>query len=219
MTHLIFTSVPLDEIPEPDRTSFERAVDNWGRVHSTYDEGDPSPNFVVQEIRDKKGRKRLEWRRIYGRMLRKPKLIGHCDLLSYASATTPWFALVEKVSVGTDISFRKNEMTRYDVFDGELNCWIIEEKIGNLNCLSLYFVTKVRKAIEWHTRLEMLQDRMVAFLETAAIYNLATQAIKLSYGIPSNPTTVAMCKKLTRIIRICNLEEFDHRVKRQEEEE
>ena len=220
MTHLIFTSVPLEEIPEPDRTSFVNAVENWGRNHIGTPESDPTPNSVVREIMDGKGHKCLEWRRIYGRMLQRPKPIGHCDPLSYASATTPWFAYVRSVSVGTDIPFRKNDVVRYDVYDGELDCRITEEQFGRLNRLTLYFVTKAKTTFDWQVRLGMLDDRAVPFLETAAIYNLADQAVKLALGdTPSIDKEKAVLKKLNRIKRICNLEEFDPRVKRQIDEE
>lgn len=210
MIHLIYTSIPLQEIPEQDRNRLLNAVDNWGDNHS-FGENDPKPNFMIRKIGKGKDEK-LEWRRMYSDVLRIPSIEVDCLLRSYGS-TTRWSWYVESVAVATNVLFRKHGVRRFSGFNDKTRSSISEYQDGDgLNRLQLNLGRKTDLGHFSFTQdLKWLQDETVFFLEIAAIYHLAEQALRMGRGQLGNPRIVAMCKKLDRIQGICTLEEYNRK--------
>lgn len=205
MIHLIYTSVPLSQIPEIDRYRLEDAVAHWGRNHS-FSENDAKPNFQIRKVQDPKGEMRMEWRRIYNRVLHIPDVLGECSL-SFCGCPG-WFKYVEFVAVATDVQFRKNGVGRYSVYDDKSKSSIHELQYEDgLNRIQL-FIAQPRDPgnFAFDRLIKWFQGYVVFFLETAAIYHLAHQAILLSSSDTRNPAVIAMRKKLERIEQICNLD-------------
>ena len=213
MIHLIYTSIPLEQIPEEYRSKFEDAVRHWGNNHSFY-ENEPSLNFQIRKIRDQNAKERLEWRRIFNRVLHIPDVFGECDLTHHGFSA--WFKYVQDVAVATDVQFRKNSITRFSALDEKSWSSIGEvSDADGLNRLQLHMRPhevghRFMGDIKW------FQGYVVFFLETAAIYHLAEQALKLGQGNLGNPRVLVMCEKLERIQRICNLQDSWTRKKEQE---
>lgn len=208
MIHLIYTSLPLDKIPGDDANKLKVAVDRWGQNHSRY-EHDPNPNFQIRKVKDSQGKERIEWRRIFNRVLHIPSVLEECSLNCHGF--NAWSKYVELIAVATDVQFRTGRVTRFSVLSQKNKSSISEVQDENgLNRLQLrieqfqefsYVFGGFVQDIEW------FQGYVVFFLETAAVYHLAHQAILLSSSDTRNPAVVAMRKKLDRIQRICNLED------------
>ncbi len=218
MIHLICTTIPLQEIPERDRDRLLSAVINWGDNHS-FSENDPKPNFNICRI-GKGEEERLEWRRIYSDVLHIPNIELDFSLSTYGS-TTRWSWYVESVAVATNVQFRKNKISRFSGYNDKTRSSISEFRDSDgLNRLSL---SVGRKADLGHAAFQMdqrmLQDQVVFFLETAAIYHLAHQAKRMAHNNMGNPVVVAMYKKLERIMGICTSEEYAKRHKPHEDQD
>jgi len=204
MIHLIYTSVPLSQIPEIDRYRLEDAVAHWGRNHS-FSENDANPNFQISKVRDPKGEMRLEWRRIYNRVLHIPSVLDECSL--FFSGFPSWFKYVEFVAVATDVQFRKNGVSRFSAYDDKSKSSIHELRYEDgLNRLQLFIVRSLDPGQSFADIIKWFQGYVVFFLETAAIYQLASQAMMLNWGSCDSSVATAVRKKLERIQQICNLD-------------
>ncbi len=210
MIHLICTTIPLQEIPERDRDRLLSAVINWGDNHS-FSENDPKPNFMICRV-GKGKEERLEWRRIYSDVLHIPSIEQDCSLSTYGS-TTRWSWYVESVAVATNVQFRKHGVHRFSAINDKTRSSIGECRDSDgLNRLQINLGRKTDLGHYFFTQdLKWLQGETLFFLEIAAIYHLAEQALRKGRGQLGNPCIVAMCKKLDRIQRICTLEEYNRR--------
>lgn len=214
MIHLIYTSIPLNQIHPEHRRRLEDAINHWGNNHSFY-ENETQPNFQIRKVKDAKGNERLEWRRIFNRVLHIPDVFGECDL-NYHGFTL-WFKYVESIAVGTDAQFRRGAIRRFSEHSEKTKSWISERKDAEgLNLLELRFKNPHEAGDQFVNEIRWLQGHAVFFLETAAIYHLARQALLLSSSDTRNPAVMAMCKKLERIERICTLEDVWNHGKEQE---
>lgn len=206
MIHLIYTSIPLKMMTENLRFQLERAVDHWGKNHSFY-ENETEHNFLIRKVKDREGNERLEWRRIFNRVLHIPDVLQECSLEHHGY--TPWFRCVEFVAVATDEPFRKGGVTRFTAYNKKTRSFIGElYDHDELNRLQMRFKESHEIGPQFLEDIKWFQGYVVFFLEAAAIHHLADQALQMGQGNLGNPRVTMMCEKLERIMRICTLEDM-----------